>query len=78
MAEKKKAPAAKKKIDHQYPKIDYKKCTVQKTCIEVCPVGVFEVENGKVIVKHPENCIECTACVINCPAQAIKLIGPDT
>jgi NAD-dependent dihydropyrimidine dehydrogenase PreA subunit len=30
--------------------------------MDVCPVGVFAKEKGKVIVKHPEKCIGCRAC----------------
>lgn len=71
----------KKKIDHKYPEIDYDKCTTQKVCVEVCPVNVFEVveEGGeeKVVVARPEDCIQCRACVTNCPEKAIKLVGPD-
>ena len=56
------------------PVIDYKKCKVTKTCIDVCPVNVFEVEGDKVIVKNPGACIGCRSCEVNCPASAIKVI----
>jgi ferredoxin len=39
-------------------------------CVEVCPVACFyELENQLVI--HPEECIDCTACVSECPVEAI-------
>ena len=39
-------------------------------CVEVCPVACFyETENRLVI--HPEDCIDCTACVAECPVEAI-------
>jgi ferredoxin len=39
-------------------------------CVEVCPVACFyELDNQLVI--HPEECIDCTACVAECPVQAI-------
>src|SRR5208282_3202801 len=39
-------------------------------CVEVCPVACFyELDNQLVI--HPEECIDCTACVAECPVEAI-------
>jgi ferredoxin len=39
-------------------------------CVEVCPVACFyELDNQLVI--HPEDCIDCTACVSECPVEAI-------
>jgi ferredoxin len=36
----------------------------------VCPVACFyELDNQLVI--HPEDCIDCTACVAECPVEAI-------
>ena len=39
-------------------------------CVEACPVACFyELDNQLVI--HPEDCIDCTACVSLCPVEAI-------
>jgi len=39
-------------------------------CVEVCPVACFyEMENQVVI--HPDECIDCMACVAVCPVHAI-------
>src|SRR5258706_4669240 len=39
-------------------------------CVEVCPVACFyELDNQLVI--HPDECIDCTACVDTCPVHAI-------
>ncbi len=39
-------------------------------CVEVCPVACFyELEDRLVI--DPEDCIDCTACVSECPVEAI-------
>lgn len=39
-------------------------------CVEVCPVACFyELDNQLVI--HPDECIDCTACVAECPVEAI-------
>lgn len=48
-------------------------------CVEVCPVACFyEMDNQLVI--HPDDCIDCTACVSECPVQAIygEADVPDT
>ena len=55
------------------PYIDYSKCTACGTCIDVCPVGVFEKEGDKVVVKNPDACIQCRACEVSCPEKAIEV-----
>ncbi len=43
-------------------------------CVEVCPVACFyELEHRLVI--HPEECIDCTACISECPVEAIYAEG---
>ena len=39
-------------------------------CVEVCPVACF-YENDKQVLIHPDDCIDCTACVAECPVEAI-------
>jgi len=39
-------------------------------CVEVCPVACFYELDNQVVI-HPEDCIDCTACVAECPVQAI-------
>jgi ferredoxin len=54
------------------PHVVTDKCTGCKftDCVEVCPVACFyELENQVVI--HPEECIDCMACVDVCPVHAI-------
>ncbi len=55
------------------PKIDYNKCTICGTCIEICPVKVFEKQGDKVVVAKPEDCIGCKACEVQCPQKAIEV-----
>jgi adenylylsulfate reductase, subunit B len=62
-------------IDHKFPQVDKKKCTGCGTCISVCPNSVFTLKDGKSVVERPEDCVECMACVENCPVEAIKLVG---
>ena len=49
------------------------KCTGCKKCTEVCPHGFFDLANGKARILERDLCIECGACALNCPAEAIKV-----
>ena len=39
-------------------------------CVEVCPVDCF-YEGPDFLVIHPDECIDCGACVPECPVEAI-------
>ena len=39
-------------------------------CVEVCPVDCFH-EGANMLVIDPEECIDCTLCVPECPVDAI-------
>ena len=39
-------------------------------CVEVCPVDCF-YQGPNFLVIHPEECIDCNACVPVCPTEAI-------
>lgn len=39
-------------------------------CVEVCPVDCF-YEGPNFIVIHPEECVDCGLCEIECPIGAI-------
>ena len=39
-------------------------------CVDVCPVDCFR-EGPNFLVIDPEECIDCTLCVPECPAEAI-------
>jgi ferredoxin len=39
-------------------------------CVEVCPVDCFH-EGPNMLVIDPEECIDCTLCVPECPVEAI-------
>ena len=52
--------------------IDHDTCVGSGECVRVCPVGVYELENGKSTAPNVEACIECCACVAACPTGAIK------
>ncbi|MDJ0834946.1 MAG: ferredoxin family protein [Acidobacteriota bacterium] len=39
-------------------------------CVLVCPVDCF-YETETQLVIHPDECIDCSACVAECPVEAI-------
>ena len=39
-------------------------------CVDVCPVDCF-VEGPNFLAIDPEECIDCTLCVAECPVEAI-------
>lgn len=39
-------------------------------CVEVCPVDCFHAGPNMLVI-DPHECIDCTLCVEECPAQAI-------
>ena len=39
-------------------------------CVDVCPVDCFR-EGAKMLVIDPDECIDCTLCVPECPVEAI-------
>lgn len=43
-------------------------------CVVVCPVDCFYLGENMVVI-HPEQCIDCGVCELECPIEAIK---PDT
>jgi len=44
------------------------------TCVDICPVGVFEIKDGKSFAVNVDECLICRACETQCPNNAIKII----
>ena len=53
--------------------LDKDKCIGCSLCTEVCPHLVFEMQNQKAHLVDFNACMECGACVTNCPADAIAV-----
>lgn len=55
--------------------IDHEKCTLCKLCVELCPAGVFNLDNNRINV-FSDRCIECYGCIPLCPVKAISIKIP--
>ncbi|MBW1981718.1 MAG: 4Fe-4S binding protein [Deltaproteobacteria bacterium] len=53
--------------------VDKDKCTGCEECVEVCPVDVYEIEDGKSEPVNAEECLGCESCVEVCEAGAITV-----
>jgi NAD-dependent dihydropyrimidine dehydrogenase PreA subunit len=53
--------------------LDSAKCAGCGDCLEVCPRGVLERSNGKVVISDSDACIECGACSRNCAFGAVTV-----
>jgi NAD-dependent dihydropyrimidine dehydrogenase PreA subunit len=42
-------------------------------CVEVCPHAAFEMDGRLAVLIHPQNCMECGACMLNCVTGAIRV-----
>jgi NAD-dependent dihydropyrimidine dehydrogenase PreA subunit len=49
------------------------RCSGCERCVEVCPHGVFLIQDGKAKMANANDCMECGACQVNCASGAIKV-----
>ena len=57
-------------------RIDPELCNGCEICIEICVQDVIRMENGKAVIKYPEDCMVCLYCEMDCPTGAIN-VTPD-
>ncbi len=53
--------------------VDVDKCTGDEECVNICPVGVLEMQDGKAEPVNMDECLGCESCVSVCPNQAITV-----
>jgi len=64
--------------------VDWDICEGHGICLEVCPVQLYEwrdtpehpTSQRKSFPAREEECIQCLACEVQCPVQAIKITSP--
>ncbi len=49
------------------------RCINCRRCLQVCPHAVFAEGEDHIALAHPASCMECGACALNCPVQAIEV-----
>ena len=54
--------------------VNNEKCTGCATCVETCPVAVYEIKDKKSVPVKPEECLVCRACEVQCSEGAIQVI----
>jgi len=56
--------------DH-WVEIDLDLCKGTGKCVNICPMGVYEIIDGVISATNIAECIECGACQDVCPSKAI-------
>jgi len=54
-------------------KLNTEKCVGCGMCLNVCPHGVFVLNEGKAQILDLDSCMECGACLKNCAFSAITV-----
>lgn len=57
------------------PSCDYERCIRCGRCVDVCPMGSIELEEGAPLFNGI--CIKCQACRLKCPSGAISFTDSD-
>ncbi|MFQ5679036.1 MAG: HgcAB-like fusion protein [Gemmatimonadota bacterium] len=55
------------------------RCRGAAFCEQVCPVEVFRVDEARRLATLPgaQGCVQCGACVVQCPFDALRFEGPE-
>ena len=58
--------------------LDLERCKGAGFCVEVCPRNcyILDSDQRKATWAHPERCIQCGACIVQCPFDAIYFVYP--
>ena len=53
--------------------VDAQKCEGCEECVDICPMDVFEMEDGKSVPANADACEGCESCVETCEPGAITV-----
>jgi NAD-dependent dihydropyrimidine dehydrogenase PreA subunit len=53
--------------------IDTDKCVGDGECVDVCPVEVYELQDGKAVAVNEEECLGCESCVEVCEQECLTV-----
>jgi NAD-dependent dihydropyrimidine dehydrogenase PreA subunit len=58
--------------------LDTDTCKGRAMCWEVCPKNcyVIDTERHKAAIALPDACVQCGACVVQCPEDALAFVTP--
>jgi ferredoxin len=58
--------------------LDVDRCTGEGTCQQVCPRNCFVVQGrpGKATMPGADRCVQCGACIVQCPCDALSFVSP--
>ena len=53
--------------------LDVAKCNGCRMCVAVCPHSVFTIVEKRARIVDADGCMECGACALNCPEEALAV-----
>jgi len=53
--------------------IDVEKCDACESCVDICPVSVLAIVDGKAFPENEPDCEGCESCVEACPNSLITV-----
>lgn len=53
--------------------VDNEKCIGCGECEDICPSGVFEMQDEISVPVNPEECVACESCIEVCDQEAITV-----
>ncbi len=58
--------------------LDVEACKGRAMCREVCPKNCFVVDAAahKAAIAEPDECVQCGACIVQCPEDALAFVTP--
>jgi NAD-dependent dihydropyrimidine dehydrogenase PreA subunit len=56
-----------------FPIIDLNRCNGYGNCVQICPGGALEMNDGLATIVAPDHCVYCADCEEHCPHRAIGL-----